>query len=495
LPVVLKLTPYYGGGDPTIGTVDGWADPLAFPVEYLHLLKRGYAVGISSVRGTGNSGGCFSIGGPAEAKDDAAVIEFLAQQPWSNGNIGLMGVSYDGTAPQDAWVEAPPHLKTIVPISGISDLYKYDFVNGVPIDDTVGFPAYYWAIVGLGPAGLELGTQAADPVSVPGAVTGEVCRERVEITTEAATSLLDGNKDVYWQKRDFLAELQATPKKQRGSVFYIHGLDDWNVKTHNMEGWLQAVQQTGVPFKSWLGQWPHAWPNRADWLTVMTAWFDQFLKARDTGILDAPRVQVQDDSGVWRHESKYPPATSPVTLYPQVTGALGTTVSGLGFASYDDYAGAPVSPDAGLPDDRVVFTSAPLTADLHLSGMPRFEGLVTATGDRANLMLTLGDQAPDGTITYLNYAALSLNHAADLTAGKASVAGLAQHVGVNLFPQDNVVKAGHRLVLVGAGNLIQGANPDFKMRPIATGSRVTWDLAQTKLILPQDKSLVVEPVG
>jgi len=494
VPVVLKLTPYYGGGAPTIGNVDGWATPLALNAESLHLLARGYAVGISSMRGTGNSGGCFTIGGPTEAKDDAAVIEFLAQQPWSNGKVGLMGVSYDGTAPQDAWVEAPPSLKTIVPISGISDLYKYNFVNGVPIDDTIGFPAYYWAITGLGPAGLELGTQAADPVSVPGAIAGEVCEERIPITAESATSLMDGNKDVYWQERDFLAELQASPKKQRASVFYVHGLDDWNVKTHNAEDWLQAVQKTGVPFKTWLSQTAHSVPARSDWLLVLTAWFDQFLKGRDTGILEAPKAQLQDENGVWRHESKYPPATTALTLYPRVSGALDTSVGSLGFASYADLAGAPVSTDLAVPDDRVVFRSAPLSTDLQLSGMPRFEGLVTASGDRANLMLTLGDEAPDGTITYINYAALSLNHAADLKAGKASVAGLAQQVGVNFFPQENVIEAGHRIVLVGAGNFVQGASPDFKMRPIATGSRITWDLTKSKLILPQDKSLTLEPV-
>jgi predicted acyl esterase len=37
-----------------------------------------------------------------------------------------MGVSYDGTAPQDLWVEGTPSLKTIVPISGISDMWRYN---------------------------------------------------------------------------------------------------------------------------------------------------------------------------------------------------------------------------------------------------------------------------------------------------------------------------------------------------------------------------------
>lgn len=484
VPVVLQLTPYYGGGNPVL--------MLALNAELTELLKRGYAVGIASLRGTGNSEGCFTIGGPAEAKDSAAVIEHYAAQPWSNGNVGLIGVSYDGTAPQDAWVEAPPHLKTIVPISGISDLYKYNYVNGVPINDTIGFNTYYWAIVGLGPAGLELGTQAADPVSIPGAIKGEVCQERIEITEETATSLMDGNKDQYWQARDFAAELAASPKKKRASVFYIHGLEDWNVKTHNMEGWVDAIQRTGVPFKAWLGQWGHAWPDRNDWHEVMTAWFDQFLKNRDTGVLDAPKVQVQDDAATWRHESRYPPASAAVVVHPQVSGQLRAT-PGTGFASFDDYAGAPVSPNVTLPDDRVVFTSAPLSEDLHLSGMPRFEGAVTASGRRANLMLSLAEQKPDGTLHYLNYAALSLNHAADLAQGKPSVAGLRQQVAVSFFPQDDVVQKGSRLVLVAAGNLVQAPGAAFSMQPIADGSRVVLDLTTTRLVLPHDTTLTIEP--
>jgi len=490
VPVVLMMTPYYGGGNPAPLGVN-----VAIGADFTELLKRGYAVGIASMRGTGNSEGCFTIGGHAEALDSAAVIDYYGEQPWSNGSIGLMGVSYDGTAPQDAWVEAPAHLKTIVPISGISDLYKYNFVNGVPIDDTIGFPAYYWAITGLGPAGLELGTQAADPVHAPGAIAGEVCSERIDITAEAASSLMDGNKDQYWQERDFSAELAATPRKPRASVFYIHGLQDWNVKTHNLEGWLEQVQRTGVPFKAWLGQWDHSWPQRADWTIVMTAWFDQFLKGRDTGILDAPAVQVQDDSGAWRHESSYPPTTGLVTVYPRTNHSLGTS-AGTGYASYDDYRGAPVDPLVTLTDDRVVFSSEPLTADLHLSGLPRFEGLVTASGPRANLMLTLGEQAPDGTIRYLDYAALSLNHAADLSHGLASVANLPQQVRVSFFPQDDVIPAGHRIVLVAAGNFVQDqVTAPFKMRPIASGSRITLNLSQSKLVLPHDRSLTIEPLS
>lgn len=495
VPLVLELTPYYGGGDPTVtGPVSSTAGTplnLAIAPTFQELIKRGYAFGILSMRGTGASGGCFSIGGPQEAKDMATAIEYLAAQPWSNHNVGAMGVSYDGTAPQDLWVEAPPSLKTIVPISGISDMYKYNYVNGVPIDDTVGFNTYYWLLDGLVPAGLEGGSLLLDPVSVPDAVAGEACQERVEVTTETFTSFVTGNKTPYWQVRDHVAALNADPLKKRASVFYIHGLQDWNVKPHNMEGWIEAVQRTNVPFKAWLGQWDHAWPDRSDWITVMTAWFDQFLKNRNTGILDAPKVQVKDDAGQWRNEPRWPAQSKKVTLYPQVTGLLGTTAS-TGFADYNDYAGQDVSETAPLPDDRVAFTTAPLSQDLHLSGMPRFEGIVAATGMRANLMLTLAEQLPDGTLRPFNYASLSLNHAKSLEQGKPSVAGEPQYVGVNFYPQEDVVHAGNRLVLLAAGDLMFYGQPGPNMKPVATGSAIILDLASSKLVLPNDTTLSYE---
>ncbi|HLE47020.1 MAG TPA: CocE/NonD family hydrolase, partial [Candidatus Thermoplasmatota archaeon] len=194
-PLVLEVTPYYGGGSPLTGHCPGTVPVAGSSVTHCfapwgdELVPRGYAVGIASVRGTGNSEGCFTQGGPSEAKDTAAVIEHFAKQPWSNGRVGLMGVSYPGTTPQDVWVEAPPSLKTIIPISGISDLYKYNFANGIPLNvQGFGFNTYYWAIVGLGPAGLEGGAQALDPASLPGAIRGEACTDQVDVQEGGVSS-------------------------------------------------------------------------------------------------------------------------------------------------------------------------------------------------------------------------------------------------------------------------------------------------------------------
>ena len=492
VPLVLEVTPYFGGGTPVVRE----ARHTNLNTAHARLLERGYAVGISSVRGTGNSEGCFTQGGAQEALDTAAVIEALAALPWSNGNVGLIGVSYPGTTPQDVWVEAPPALKTIVPISGISDLYKYNFVNGVPINiQGFGFNTYYWAMVGLSPAGLAGGVQALDPLSVPGAVVGEGCADQVAVQEGGVSSTLDGNKDGYWQERDFLAELSAAPGKERASVFYVHGLQDWNVKPHMMEDWLDAVQAEGVPYKIWIGQWGHNWPQREDWFEItMVAWFDQFLKGIDTGILDAPRVQVQDDAELWRHEDAWPPTdASWVTLHPDASGALGTQ-PGSGEASYDAFditEAIGFGTNELLPPDMVLWESAPLEEDWHVSGMPVLEANVTASARRASLMLTLIERNASGDRAF-NFAAMSLNHVSSLAAGEDDVSGLTQLVRVRFFPQDDVVHKGSRLVLVAAANLVAGSEPGPSLQPVGEGGTVTISLDVASLALPLDTSIVYE---
>lgn len=522
VPIVLEVTPYYLGGAPTgLGRVG------------TELIARGYAVGVSSVRGTGQSGGCFSQGGAQEALDTAAVVEHLASREWSNGNVGIMGVSYPGTTPQDVWVEAPPSLKTIVPISGISDLYRYNFVHGVHVSPQgYAFNLYYWLL-----EGPTAGTVAdRDPQHSALAAAGEACPEQVAVQEGGASSAADGNKDAYWRERDFEAELRASWDKnpERASVWYIHGLQDWNVKPHMMEGWLPAIQETGVPYKVWLGQWAHAWPAstgladenlcrydqendrgrscRADWWgDAMVAWFDQFLKGIDTGILDAPRVQVQDDDGRWHHEQVWPPAdVARHRFHLDASGTLSQQTPGGGSSQYHDGAGnSGVSPTCtgdvetdvgtvrsacapGVDLQWAVWRSEPLQQEWLVSGFPVFHGNVTASGARANLILSLAEELPDGSVRSFNYCAQSLNHMQSLESGLASVAGLRQEVEVVCFPQDDVLHAGSRLVLYAAGNIVSNGEPGPGFQPFASGSMITVEGEGAWIELPVDHSVTYE---
>ena len=511
-PLILTLTPYYAGGAPT--TLGRLGDEF---------LARGYAVGKSTVRGTGMSGGCFEQGSEKEGRDSAGVVEYLAAQPWSNGNVGMIGVSYEGTTPGETWIEAPPHLKTIVPIAGITDFYKYNFVNGVPIFiQGYGFNTYYWAdedvLFNDGPPG--------DPTDVPGVVqsaSGLACPDQADVQQGGVSSTADGNKDAYWQSRDFVARLDqriAAGKTPTASVFYVHGLQDWNVKDHMEEGWLDALRATHVPLKVLLGQWPHAWPQSTNpsmeckptsadpvaacrndwWNATLVAWFDQFLKNKDTGILDAPPVQVEDDAGVWRNEASWPPADGQWNvLHPTADGSLGLPM-GSGSADYSDAGGdlgaadfvGVGTPASGALPAEARFTSAPVAVDLHIAGSPQFVGNVTSAGPRASLVLTLAEQRPDGSLRPFNFGALSLNHAAGLESGNPDIAGLRQAVRVPFFFQDDVVHAGSRIVLIAAGNVVAGDQPAPGLQPVSAGGRITIDLGGASLLLPIDPGIVPE---
>ena len=87
-------------------------------------VPQGYAVALIAVRGTADRGGCMNLMGSGERFDLDQAITWLGTQPWSTGSVGMIGKSYDGAT---QWMVAPfgnKYLKTIVPVSGVPDLYE-----------------------------------------------------------------------------------------------------------------------------------------------------------------------------------------------------------------------------------------------------------------------------------------------------------------------------------------------------------------------------------
>jgi predicted acyl esterase len=100
-----------------------------------YLVARGYAHVNVDARGTGDSDGEFygamGSGRGGEGKDIYDVIEWLAQQPWCSGNIGMLGLSYLGCMQILAAAEQPPHLKCICPEGGHFDMYEMTYQGGI----------------------------------------------------------------------------------------------------------------------------------------------------------------------------------------------------------------------------------------------------------------------------------------------------------------------------------------------------------------------------
>ena len=93
-------------------------------------VRRGYAQVVVSVRGTGRSGGLYSNYGQREVQDTYEIINWMASQPWCDGNVGMFGVSYYAVAQQQVAALNPPHLKCVFSPFGYTDFYRDKFYHG-----------------------------------------------------------------------------------------------------------------------------------------------------------------------------------------------------------------------------------------------------------------------------------------------------------------------------------------------------------------------------
>jgi uncharacterized protein len=85
---------------------------------------HGYIVVKVDSRGAGKSPGYLDVNSPAEFRDFYDAIEWAAVQPWSNGKVGLLGISYYAAGQWMIAAERPPHLAAMLPWQGTCDFYR-----------------------------------------------------------------------------------------------------------------------------------------------------------------------------------------------------------------------------------------------------------------------------------------------------------------------------------------------------------------------------------
>ena len=132
-----------------------WNSPLttfeAPDPEYW--VRHGYAIVLADIPGTWYWEGPATYLSPEEARAYADLIEWAGTQPWSNGRVGLSGVSY---LTQTQWRVAafnPPHLAAINPWEGWTDTYR-EVVRHGGIPETFFWP-YIWDRWGAGTGMIE----------------------------------------------------------------------------------------------------------------------------------------------------------------------------------------------------------------------------------------------------------------------------------------------------------------------------------------------------
>ena len=93
-------------------------------------VNQGFAVVNADLRGAGTSEGRSALLTDAEAEDVYDLIEWAGAQPWSTGNVGMIGVSYLAISQYKAAALRPPSLKAIAPWEGFTDAYRDFFTPG-----------------------------------------------------------------------------------------------------------------------------------------------------------------------------------------------------------------------------------------------------------------------------------------------------------------------------------------------------------------------------
>ena len=318
VPVIAVISPYFSygtQGDESTPTNIVSAGRGEFIFE--NFVPHGYAFAQVAVFGTELSRGCFDYRGAGDGLGIHNAEEWLGSQNWSNGHVGLYGKAYEGATQWEAAALGSEYLKTIVPISGTTALHPLLYKNGsAEARSQVMHMNYFSSTVDYNEDDLD-----------------NVCPDIVEGLFAGPVTYGAGELDPYMSNYyDERSHIDKAFENWNGSVYWVQGLQDWNVDPHQVFGgpigvnWYQDYIDAGFEIRGILGQWEHNYPDqwtkhnaqdsgyggeaihnmtRWDWAQDLFEWYEYYLK----GIGTQPDLtaQVQRNDGQWRIEETWPP--------------------------------------------------------------------------------------------------------------------------------------------------------------------------------------------
>ncbi len=457
VPAILEYLPYRKND------VTARRDALNHP----YFAGHGYAGVRVDLRGSGESEGVLTDEYLQQELDDGVeVLRWIAAQPWCDGNIGMVGISWGGFNGLQIAALAPPELKAVLTLCSTDDRYADDvhYMGGTLLIDNLS-----WASIMFGRNSFP-----PDPRLV-----GDRWRRMWQQRLEGSGLWLDNwlqhqHRDGFWKHASVCEDFSAI----RCPVYAVSGWAD---------GYCNAVfrllEGLQVPRKGLIGPWSHAYPHIATpgpavgFLQEALRWWDQWLKGRETGIMDEPmlRVWMQDSAppqssyrkrpGRWVAEPEWPskdiaPETFALradhTLAPADAAGGEKALSirsplSVGFAGgkWCSYGHPPDLPVDQREDDggSLVFDSEPLEDDLEMLGRAEAELELSVDKPVAQLAVRLSDVAPDGSATRVSYGLLNLTHRESHERPEPLAPGRRYRLRVGLKNVAQRFAAGHRLRL------------------------------------------------
>jgi predicted acyl esterase len=415
---------------------------------------RGYVSVRVDIRGFGASEGAPTDREYSEQEqlDGEQVIAWLAAQSWSNGKVGMFGISWGGFNSIQLAMRHPPALKAILAVDATEELFHDDIHY---IDGMMHFDEF------------ELNMDLAPAMTgAPDYTLDEkVLGARFEWTPWSLMYFKHQRDGAFWH----------APVQPLGEIkipcFLIGGL---------LDGYRDSIprmfQQVKAPIKAIIGPWNHTFPNDAEpgpqieWRDQAVRWWDYWLKGRNTGIMEEPPLSIymqdwhlpdpnlKNVPGNWRGEIGWPPRNvANTTLYLYDAHVLSTEPAKA--AAHQLRYVPSIGVEAGfwwgelLTDQRPIdafsltYDSAPLKTDLTMLGRPQALLQVSSSVPQADWFARLSDVAPDGTVTQVTGAGLNgaqrdgASEPKDLVPAQIYPLDIEMHLATWTFPK------GHRIRL------------------------------------------------
>ncbi len=494
-PVLLSRTPYDKSAN---ATAYGWMNPI-------RPASNGYTVVIQDVRGRFASEGRFN---PLqqEIDDGFDTVEWAAVQPWSNGRVGMYGLSYLGATQWLAASATPPNLQCILPGVTASDYHDgWTYQGGALI---LGFNLM-WAL-------SAFALQELLSANLP---------------TEDRERLLNGVRGVVF---DHWPALRHMPTRELPAIAHdlvapyykewlAHPLHDgyWdrvsieaahpriNVPALNMGGWYDlfirgtlrnftGMRANGVTPRARDGQrllvgtWSHGTQlasrtgNRTFGATaavllddIHQRWFDHWLKDVDNGVERENPVRLfMMGINQWREFDNWPPSSATETVFYLHSSGAAATASGDGVLSSeapgnesaDHYVYDPMDPvptvggplfpspvdvppgpfDQGKVEQRpdvLCYTTPPLDRDIAVAGPVEATVWVASSAHDTDFTAKLVDVEPDGTAWNLCDGIMRARYHRGFDRVTFLEPGVPVELHIDLAGTGNVFRAGHRIRL------------------------------------------------
>lgn len=491
VPAILEYIPYRRR--------DG--SRLRDDANHPYFAGHGYACIRVDIRGSGDSEGLLTDEYlQLELDDGVAILAWLEEQPWCNGRVGIIGISWGGFNGLQIAALQPPQLKAVVSVCSTDDRYADDvhYMGGCLLGDNLSWASVMFAYNSLPP----------DP-EIVGDRWRDMWFQRLEGSgLWLETWLQHQHRDDYWRHGSICENFSRVE-------IPVMAVSGW------ADGYSNAVfrllEKLPGPRQGLIGPWSHKYPHQGvpgpaiGFLQECLRWWDKWLKGRETGIMEEPMLRAwmldsmppstsyHQRFGRWVSESQWPsPATiernyklAPYRLVESQTRAEVATLAlqsplsnGLFAGKWCSYSNTPDLPHDQREEDggALVFTTDPLEETLEILGAPVVEFSLSASEPVAMIAVRLSDMRPDNKVTRVTYGVLNLTHRDSHAQPSPLEPGKTYRVRIQLNGIAQRFPRGHRLRLAVSSSYFPLAWPPPK------STQLKIHTGCSRLILPARRS-------